>query len=222
VQNLFDHEKNLMTFEVLKMVKFLVHHGFYKSQEELKEIALPLILLLNGTIDIYEDDISGGNGNEKAAEEESAAVKKQVEERRKWRYNVTQDNLVIMQCKELVAKILLLISDLEQEMRMVIFLSKFKKEFNRQVNDEEEDDFERESLLKKNSMAPVQGGLLSPTKLGSPSKTGKHKRKNSFNRAGTGLSVADAKTPGSKQGRSGDNSNSNAELLVGDSPVQRP
>ena len=37
-----------MTISVLKTVKFMLSHGFYKTQSELSSIALPVVQLLNG------------------------------------------------------------------------------------------------------------------------------------------------------------------------------
>lgn len=40
-------------------LNFMLTHGFYKDQNELNSLALPLIMLLDGSDDVYEDDGSG-------------------------------------------------------------------------------------------------------------------------------------------------------------------
>jgi hypothetical protein len=53
VQNIFEVGKNMMTLEILKIIKFMLNHGFYQSLRELKEVSIPMINLLNGSNDIY-------------------------------------------------------------------------------------------------------------------------------------------------------------------------
>ena len=52
----------MMTLEVLKIIKFMLAHGFYTTLRELKEVARPMINLLDGSNDIYcdEEDIESG------------------------------------------------------------------------------------------------------------------------------------------------------------------
>lgn len=38
---------------------FMLTHGFYRDQFELNNLALPLIMLLDGSDDVYEDDGTG-------------------------------------------------------------------------------------------------------------------------------------------------------------------
>lgn len=56
VQNIFEVGKNMMTLEILKIIKFMLAHGFYTTLRELKEVARPMINLLDGSNDIYCDD----------------------------------------------------------------------------------------------------------------------------------------------------------------------
>lgn len=52
--------KNMLTLEILKIIKFMLHHGFYNNLRELKEIAQPMINLLNGSNDVYyESQVTG-------------------------------------------------------------------------------------------------------------------------------------------------------------------
>lgn len=53
IQNIADKQKNKFTLVIIESLYFMLTHGFYKSQRELNEIALPLILLLDGTNDVY-------------------------------------------------------------------------------------------------------------------------------------------------------------------------
>ena len=127
VQSIFDQDKNRMTLEVLKLVKFMVGYGFYKSQEELKEIALPLVALLNGTTDIYE-----AQSEQLALQEEEEPVeglKRGTGDRHTAeRYKITEDNLLIMKCKQFVCEILIKMSDIENDMKMTQFFLFFKQE----------------------------------------------------------------------------------------------
>ena len=48
----FEHGKNMLVLETLKIVNFMISHGFYANLNELKEISKPMIKLLNGSTDI--------------------------------------------------------------------------------------------------------------------------------------------------------------------------
>lgn len=41
-------------------LNFMLTHGFYKDQDELNNLALPLIMLLDGSDDVYDEDGAGG------------------------------------------------------------------------------------------------------------------------------------------------------------------
>ena len=43
----------MMTLETLKIIYFMLTHGFYFNLSELKQLAKPMISLLNGSNDIY-------------------------------------------------------------------------------------------------------------------------------------------------------------------------
>jgi hypothetical protein len=68
----------------------MVTHGFYKSQKELKDIAEPMVSLLNGSNDIYTSDEVAIGANQ--------------------RYIYSDENQVIMIGKQVVCEILLKIS----------------------------------------------------------------------------------------------------------------
>ena len=63
-QNNKDVGANMMTFEILKIIRFMLHHGFYVNLQELKGIAIPMINLMNGSNDKYHE----GNEQEDASE----------------------------------------------------------------------------------------------------------------------------------------------------------
>jgi len=88
-----------MTFEILKIVKFMLHHGFYLNLQELLNIAIPMINMLNGANDIYFDESEG-------SEEVSEFVSLK-------RYLHSEDHDIIVQCKSIICQNLLLISQLE-------------------------------------------------------------------------------------------------------------
>ena len=46
-----------MILETLKIVKFMLNHGFYVDLKELKEISIPMIKILNGSTDIYYNQL---------------------------------------------------------------------------------------------------------------------------------------------------------------------
>ena len=52
VMSTFEHGKNMLVLETLKIVNFMISHGFYANLNELKEISKPMIKLLNGSTDI--------------------------------------------------------------------------------------------------------------------------------------------------------------------------
>ncbi len=43
----------MMTLEILKIIKFMLNHGFYVNLRELKEVSVLMINFLNGSNDIY-------------------------------------------------------------------------------------------------------------------------------------------------------------------------
>jgi hypothetical protein len=43
----------MMTLEILHIVGFMLNNGFYYNLKELKDIAEPMIAMLNGSKDIY-------------------------------------------------------------------------------------------------------------------------------------------------------------------------
>jgi len=59
VQDLENKKKNKFVYNMILSLYFMLTHGFYRDQFELNNLALPLIMLLDGSDDIYEDDGTG-------------------------------------------------------------------------------------------------------------------------------------------------------------------
>jgi len=64
VQDISKISKNMMTFEILKIVKFMLGHGFYLNLQELYNIAVPMINLLNGANDNYHEEAAADDVDE--------------------------------------------------------------------------------------------------------------------------------------------------------------
>jgi hypothetical protein len=94
----------------------MLTHGFYNDQAELNQLALPLIMLLDGSDDVY-DEKEGGDYNPTD------------------RYKYTQKNEIILMSKKVQCDCLIFISQLELDGRSELYLSKLKKEFEQQNGD---------------------------------------------------------------------------------------
>lgn len=99
-----------MTIEVLSTVLFMINHGFYEQMDELKKLAAPIILLLNGATDNYNlihfihqpgEEVKTGNV---------------------MRYFPTKNSAIILRCKSLCCDILLRILSLETDAKAVLFI----------------------------------------------------------------------------------------------------
>mmetsp|Transcript_6821 Transcript_6821/g.10992 ORF Transcript_6821/g.10992 Transcript_6821/m.10992 type:complete len:608 (+) Transcript_6821:2642-4465(+) len=116
VQNIFEMGRNMMTLEILRIIKFMLNHGFYNNLHELKQVAKPMVNLLDGSNDIYYDV---NDENMSGAIEDFVSVK---------RYFSSGSNDIIVQSKAIICENLLIISQLEIDGKVEIFLSKFKKD----------------------------------------------------------------------------------------------
>ena len=99
-----------MTIEVLRTVLFMINHGFYEQMDELKKLAAPIILLLNGASDNYNliHFIP-----QPGAEVKTGNVV---------RYFPTKNSAIIVRCKSLCCDILLRILSLETDAKAVLFI----------------------------------------------------------------------------------------------------
>ena len=113
--------KNMMTLEILKIIKFMLNHGFYNNLVELKMVAQPMVNLLNGSNDIFYD---ATDESMSGAIDDFISVK---------RYFSSGSNDIIVMSKAIICENLLIISQLEIDGKVEIFLAKFKKDFEMQL-----------------------------------------------------------------------------------------
>ena len=92
VQNVEDTKKNKFVYNMILSLIFMLKHGFYKDQDELNSIALPLIMLLDGSDDVYV-------GGDEHGEDASLV-----------RYKYTQANEIILMSKKIQCDCLIFIS----------------------------------------------------------------------------------------------------------------
>ena len=118
VQNMFENGKNAMTIEILKIIKFMLNHGFYTNLKELKEVAIPMINLMNGSNDVYCDP---DDESMASSLDEFLSTK---------RYFSSGNNDIIVQSKAIICENLIIISQLEIDGKVLVFLSKFKSDLD--------------------------------------------------------------------------------------------
>ena len=94
----------------------MLNHGFYTNLKELREVAKPMINLMNGANDTYVD-----SSKMKEGDLELDTVK---------RYFSSGTNDIIVECKCLICDNLLIIAKLEYDGKALIFLSKFKQDLD--------------------------------------------------------------------------------------------
>ena len=94
VQSVSEKPKNKFILQVLKSLYFMVTHGFYKDQQELNELALPLISLLDGTNDVYSEQMPQTEENDNNNE----------------RYKYSKENELILMSKKIQCDCLIFIS----------------------------------------------------------------------------------------------------------------
>jgi hypothetical protein len=90
VQDLENSKKNKFVANLIQVLRFMLTHGFYKSQDELNQLALPLIMLLDGSDDLGDPD--GGDYNSSD------------------RYKYTQKNEIVLMSKKVQCDCLIFIS----------------------------------------------------------------------------------------------------------------
>ena len=118
IQSVFEVGKNMMTFQILKVIRFMVTHGFYKNLRELREVASPMINLLNGSNDVY---FTEEESKEDAFIDDFVSGK---------RYFSSGTNDIIVQCKAIICENLLTVSMLEIDGKTQVFLQKFKADLD--------------------------------------------------------------------------------------------
>ena len=127
IMSIFENDKNKMTLQVVKLARWMITFGFYKTKDELREISIALITLLNGSNDIYE------LLQEKLARENRfGSMKRSIRiddtNQNVKRYEKNEDNLIIMKCKQYIWETLLKILDLEYDLKISLFLGFLKEE----------------------------------------------------------------------------------------------
>lgn len=129
-------------YNLILSLKFMLIHGFYKSQDELNQLALPLIMLLDGSDDVYVD---GDTGDYSSSD----------------RYKYTQKNEIILMSKKIQCDCLIFISQLELDGRSELYLSKLKKEFEQQqLMNQEKEAMKKAGISRKLSDEVVKIGDL--------------------------------------------------------------
>ncbi|KAL4466941.1 hypothetical protein ABPG74_010538 [Tetrahymena malaccensis] len=156
--------ENLLTYSILQMIQDLVDFGFFDNSDELESLVKNIIKILNSSFDV-------GNQNEEEAAEEvvkflscrsatgrgniPAALKRlnhvQIS-RFTGRYEHTEDNLIVHECKTICCEILKKVILIRNDMRITQFMKKFKSEFDlistfKPVN---------KNSKKKSSMKPLE------------------------------------------------------------------
>ncbi|KAL4510112.1 hypothetical protein ABPG72_010305 [Tetrahymena utriculariae] len=141
MSSLKEHE-NLLTYSILQMIQDLVDFGFFDNSDELESLVKNIIKILDSSVDV-------GNQNEEEAAEEvlkflscrttvgkgniPVALKKlnhvQIS-RFTGRYEHTEDNLIVHECKTICCEILKKVILIRNDMRITQFMKKFKSEFD--------------------------------------------------------------------------------------------
>ena len=98
-----DQDRNEMTIQVLKTVKYMISHGFYKSAEELSKISSPIVQLLNG----------GNSVKKRKSMEDLDPELEEIACRQRYFPESPSDPQIQSKC--LAADILLFISNLEND-----------------------------------------------------------------------------------------------------------
>lgn len=106
MQKSYQKEKNKMSLAVLNLAKCMVTYGFYISEEELIEMIDPLITMLDGSRDLSsqeEEETMKRNGiedNIDTTQNLEDLTPKLNFARFTSRYDITESNIKVMQCKD--------------------------------------------------------------------------------------------------------------------------
>lgn len=151
MQKSYEKDKNEMTLSVLNLARNLIIYGFYRSEDELIEMIDPLITLLDGSHDVTtreEEEIMKNNNALESVAPDLAALEnipKPGFTRFITRYEMTESNLTVMNCKNKMCEILGIVMDIQNDIRVTRFLREFN---NRLVNEADTSNL----LVKKNSL----------------------------------------------------------------------
>lgn len=145
-QKAYEIEYNKLTLHILKMLKTMIDLGFMKTSEDLSYILSNIVFLLNAANDVtnleeYQVLISRDNKIVMHSKKKSTMVKSSKLDIKRFisRYSLTEETLIIMNCKEVICDILKSIILLRNDMRLTQFMQEFRREYelNKVSNDEE-------------------------------------------------------------------------------------
>jgi hypothetical protein len=111
-----DTQRNELIFQSLKVIEYMVSHGFYEDMKGLSNIATPIIMLLSGANDSYEDKFDMGQSMIQTAEPEVNMS----------RYFPSAQNDVVVKVKNLCCDILCNISNVELDAHNMLFINRLK------------------------------------------------------------------------------------------------
>lgn len=99
----------------------MLGHGFYRNQQELNRLSFPLILLLDGSNDIYLEDDNFSKGSIKDDESNLTQL----------RYKFSKENEIILKSKKIQCDCLIQISQMELDGRTELVLAKLKHDLEK-------------------------------------------------------------------------------------------
>lgn len=130
-QKSFERSKNSMTHSILCLAKDMIIYGFYKSQDELKDVIDPLITLLDGSHDVTttaEDliikKLPHFDGEPLRSLDQVPRELKDFK-RMKSRYELNEPNIQVTKCKGKMCEILNIVMDIQNDIRISRFLLVF-------------------------------------------------------------------------------------------------
>ena len=112
VQDINNKKKNHFVQNMIGTLYFLLQHGFYQNQTEINSLALPLIMLLDGSDDVFVEE------GKTVEESEMSSI----------RYKYTQKSEIMLVSKKIQCDCLIFMSQLELDGRAELFLSKIKRQ----------------------------------------------------------------------------------------------
>lgn len=141
-------DRNDMTVAVLRVVKFMLQHGFYQSSKELMSVAKPVISILSGLV------VKKKNKDEAEGEldpEMEAAIA-----RKRYFPDSHTDPAIVSKC--LACDILLMIGNLEKDSRCTVYLAKLRRDIDlATINGSSETVSSQEDLNLLNIFAELKG-----------------------------------------------------------------
>ena len=145
VQKAFETDFNTYIVQLLGLVDAMMRLGFYNDEDDLINVIDPLISLLDGSLDVIDQDQmpkkNTSKNNSMIEEDKEAApgqsmlnnsamasmIKKEDETwaLRVKRYKMNESNLLIMETKNNIINILQRVLDIQNDVRLTQFLTSF-------------------------------------------------------------------------------------------------